>query len=168
MEVRMHTDVRFARKSGAEGPLLSRLAASKSAPEIEPFAGDARTGKIWSTALSLQAFCQRAALLSQLELPCTVHIATPALEQRCNGVIKRIERTDDRLSLLGEGFSLHLCTGNIAAIWLVNPPASVDGAPAVEIHNKAGGLATRIAGPQDRIGSAVWQDVMGNPSLGVC
>jgi len=164
----MHTDVSFTRKTGAESPSLRRLAALKSQPESEPWARESKTGKVWSIALSLQALCQRMTLLSQLELPCTICIANPVVEQRCNGVIRRVERTDDRLSLLGEGFALHLRTRNIAAIWLVNHPASADDAPAVEIRNKAGGLVTRIVGPLDQIGNAVWQDVMGNPSLCAC
>ena len=160
----MHTDVSFTRKTGAaRSSFLCRVVAFESRPATDPFAPDTRTGKICSTALSSRAFCQRMTLLAELELPCTVHIANRAFEQLCNGVIRCIEHTDERLSLFGEGFVLHLCARNIAAIGVVIHPG--DGTPAVEIHSKSGALLTRIVGPQDRIGRGVWQDVMGNPSL---
>jgi putative heme degradation protein len=164
----MHTDVTFTGKTGAENSLLlRRLAAFKSLPETEQFARDTKTttGKVWSSSLSIQEFCERVSLLSQLELPCVIHIANPAVEQLCSGVIRRIERTEDRLGLLGDGFALHLRMRNMDSIRLVSNSASDDGAMAVEIYSKAGALITRIFGIQDRVGNAVWQDVMGNPSL---
>jgi len=120
-----------------------------------------------ATSLSLHEFCERVTLLSQLELPCIIYIANSAVQKLCNGVIRRIERTDQRLGLLGDDFALHLRRKNIDSIWLVNNPSSEHGAMAVEIYSRDGVLVTRIFGIQDRVGSAVWQDIMGNPSLSI-
>lgn len=161
----MHTEATLTGKTGAEALLLHRrLAAFKSRQET---ARDDKTmtGKAWVTALSLQEFYERLVLLSQLELPCIIFIANSADRQVCSGVIRHIERTDDRLELLGDDFALHLHRQNIGSLWLVNDPDSEEGAMAVEIYNRAGALITRIFGIQDRVGNAVWQDVMGNPSL---
>lgn len=150
-------------------PFRRRLDAFKSRQETEQFARDASTTthKSWAAPLSLQAFYERVTLLAELELPCIIYIANSAVEQLCSGVIRRIERSDARLTLLGDDFALHLRKQNIDSIWLVSNPESKDGTMAVEIYNQAGALITRIFGIQDRIGSAVWQDVMGNPSLSV-
>lgn len=138
----------------------SRRTLKQAPPTEHPM--PANTGTI---LLSLQEFSERVTLLSQLELPCIIFIANAAVEHLYSGVIRRIERTDDRLGLLGDDFALHLHKQNIDSIWLVNNPAPNGSAMAVEIYNKAGTLITRIFGIHDRVGSAVWQDVMANPSL---
>lgn len=117
--------------------------------------------------LSLHEFCERIALLAELELPCSVYIANPSAEQISRGVVRKIERDSDRLNLFGDGFSLHLHQNNIDAIWLVNSTSNDDQGMAIEIHNRTGSLIARLFGIQDGIGAAVWQDVMGNPSFAV-
>ncbi len=127
--------------------------------------GDARSERL--ICLSIDAFCERIALLAELELPCAVHIANASAEQVSRGVVRRIEQDTERLNLFGDGFSLHLHRNNIDAIWLVNSAGGDDQGMAIEIHNRAGNLIARLLGIEDSVGSAVWQDVMGNPSFAV-
>ncbi|MBS1213860.1 MAG: hypothetical protein H6R26_2477 [Proteobacteria bacterium] len=127
--------------------------------------GDSRPERL--SRLSLREFCDRIALLAELELPCAVWIASASAEQVSRGVVRRIERGADRLNLFGDGFSLHLRQSNIDAIWLVNSSGADDAGMAIEIHNRAGNLIARLFGIEDTVGAAVWQDVMGNPSFAV-
>lgn len=154
-----------AERSGLAADLPQRRRNDANAVYQTSVSGEEGSERI--TRLSLNEFCERVALLAELELPCSVHIANPSAEQISRGVVRKIERDADRLNLLGEGFSLHLHRDNIDSIWLVTGAGDDEQGMAIEIHNRTGSLIARLFGMQDSVGAAVWQDVMGNPSLAI-
>lgn len=117
--------------------------------------------------LPLQEFCQRAELLAELELPCTLHVSNQAIQQTCSGIIREIEHTAEHLGISGENFSLRLCKQNIDSIWLVDSSRPEAMGIAVEIYGVADGLIARISGSGGEAGGTVWDDVMANPCLSV-
>lgn len=126
-----------------------------------------RTAKGWAIPLSLPEFHERLALLVELELPCSFHLGCPYPNRMHNGVIRRIDRRTDRLSLMGDDFALFLHRRNIDSIWLVQRDDAADKELAIEIYGRDSEIVTRILGLTDAVGYAVWQDVMGNPSLAI-
>ncbi|QSA96637.1 hypothetical protein [Methylococcus sp. EFPC2] len=126
-----------------------------------------RDAKGWAVPLSFQSFQERVTLLAELELPCVFYLGAPSYDRIRSGIIRKIERRADRLSLLGGDFALFLHRRNIDSIWLVQRDEAGDKALAVEIYGRNGEIIARILGLADSLGYAVWHDVMGNPSLAI-
>jgi hypothetical protein len=114
--------------------------------------------------LSLNKLHERLTLLAHLELPCTIFIADPPLMLR-NAIIKGLILSGDSLSISGDDFSLHFRGANIHAIRLAYPKGSENRTPRLEIHHSLGLLYASIQPAPEGVGSAVWRDVMDNPSL---
>ncbi|MDD5033243.1 MAG: hypothetical protein PHE55_00670 [Methylococcaceae bacterium] len=152
----------FASKLGAIVPPTEEFFANKCPPRDRLYGCDERPYS--ETLLSLRELHERLGLLAQLELPCSIFIASPPRHLR-NAVMKNIDLCDGQLRIGFDGFILRLSGIQIGAIRLVNRSESNFGIMAVEIHHIHGMLYVRIQPLQDGVGGAVWRDIMDNPSL---
>lgn len=67
--------------------------------------------------------------------------------------------------LLNNDMTFSLARDNIHSIWLVGTsPEDSDGV-VIEIYNCARALVARLFSLPDKQTQAIWQDVLGNPSL---
>jgi hypothetical protein len=114
--------------------------------------------------LSLLRAYERLSLLAQMELPCTILIVSPPQHLR-HTVIKTVNLESESLAILGNGFNLYLHGPNFHTIRLVNHSKIEDGIASLDIHQPQGMLYASIQPAVDGLGSAVWRDVMDNPSL---
>lgn len=116
------------------------------------------------TLLSMAKLHERLTLLAQLELPCTISIASPPLHLR-EAVIKTVELAGENLTVGGSGFSLRLRGPHIHAIRLASPRKEGGGAASLDILHSAGTLYASIQPAPGGPGDEVWRDVMDNPTL---
>ena len=133
----------------------SRLPATQIQSQ-QPFVGEG--------LLSMAKLYERLALLSKLELPCTIMIASPALLLQ-NAVIDKVDFGGESLAIAGKDFNLRLFGPNIHSIRLVSPQEAENGTTRLDIHHSQGMLYASIQPTPDGTGSKVWQDVMDNPTL---
>jgi hypothetical protein len=114
--------------------------------------------------LSMPRAYERLSLLAQMELPCTIFIISPPQHLR-NTLIKTVKLGSESLAILGNGFNLYLHGPNFHTIRLVNYCRIEHGVASLDIHEPQGMLYASIQPAFDGMGSAVWRDVMDNPSL---
>jgi hypothetical protein len=114
--------------------------------------------------LSLPRAYERLSLLAQMELPCTIFIVSPPQHLR-HTLIKTVHLGSESLAIIGNGFNLYLYGPNFHTIRLVNHGKIEDGIASLDIHQPRGMLYASIQPSVDGMGSAVWRDVMDNPSL---
>lgn len=119
----------------------------------------------WSTPITMQAFVQRLSLMVELELPCAICLGHNGNDRSCHGVIKRCSWHDGKLSLCGDGFSLHLIVDHIGSLHLAHRRGSEGNETALEIFDTTGALIARILGTPDPQRAAVWQDIMDSFTL---
>jgi hypothetical protein len=112
--------------------------------------------------LSLERLHERLALLAQLELPCSIVIASASRHLR-EVLIKTVELADDSLSIVGDSFDLRLRRPHIHTIWLVNQQGAEGGASSLDILHANGTLYASIWPAPG--GGEIWRDIMDNPML---
>ena len=119
-----------------------------------------RPATAWSPAISIEALCERLALLFLLEVPCILNFRKPGMPLSCRTPIQGWERRDGRLILGADRFSLHLCEEQIEALCVIQRTRDGRDRRIVELRDKKGALRARILGPCSTEKSAVWQDIM--------
>ncbi len=151
--------------------LLARLFSAKEAIILEsPTVRNRKTTPLAALRLNGENFLsiaragERLSLLAQLELPCTILITSPPLHLR-HTVIKTVNLGGESLSIHGDGFNLHLPGPNFHTIRLVNHSDTEEDSASLDICHADGMLYASIQPTPDGKGTAIWRDVMENPTL---
>lgn len=120
---------------------------------------------LWWTAISIDAFVERLALLIELELPCVIGLGGSGPEQCCHGPLRDCRRQTGLLSLAGDDFCLYLNEQHIALVRLVDRRRKAERDTGIEIWGSDGSMIARVYAAPDRIGAAVWGDIMDTLAL---
>jgi putative heme degradation protein len=147
--------------------------SAQTAPRPEHRAENVRndTGtavKSWFRPIPIRAMVERLKLMADLELPCTVCLGDTDEEHCCRSVIRTITLADGRLSLDGQGFSLHIREDHIQSVQLVQRRRSGNSETAIEIFSVSGNLLARFVGTPERERAAIWQDIMDSFAVASC
>lgn len=131
------------------------------APRPRPPVAEARPHFRSGALLSLAKLHERLSLLARLELPCTILVANPRLHLR-HALIRSAELADGNLSIVGDDFTLYLRSDNIHSIRLADQRDGEETGGGLEICHAPDIVYASIRPASD---SAVWRDVMDNPTL---
>lgn len=124
--------------------------------------------RAWFRPISIRAMIERLKLMADLELPCTVCLGDREENHCCRSVIREIGLDNGRLTLTGEGFSLHLREARIQSVQLVHRRRSAGTETAIEILGVDGSLLARFVGTPERERAAIWQDIMDSFAVAMC
>ena len=154
---------------------MDYLQSGNTAPLVRPEqrVETARDGsgaqvRAWFRTISIRAMVERLKLMADLELPCTVCLGDRAEDHCCRSVIRAVALHDGRLTLSGEGFSLHLRETHIQSVQLVHRRHAAGTETAIEIFSASGALLARFVGTPERERAAIWQDIMDSFAVAAC
>jgi hypothetical protein len=99
-------------------------------------------------------------LLAAIELPCSVQLGNVGSDHGGSGRIHHCGCSGGRFTLTGEGFRLHLSESTIDLVRLTDGFGSFQADSCIEILSGNGNVMARIKSMPDRVGAAVWQDIM--------
>lgn len=124
--------------------------------------------RAWFRPISIHAVVERLELMADLELPCTVCLGDRTEDHCCRSVIRAVALHNGRLTLSGEGFSLHLREEHIQSVQLVHRRHAAGTETAIEIFSASGALLARFVGTPERERAAIWQDIMDSFAVATC
>jgi putative heme degradation protein len=119
----------------------------------------------WYLPLSPGDLLQRLTLLSNLQVPCMIYMPKAGTMQNLCEITPPPETDHASFQLLDNDITFSLSRDSMHSIWLVGSDPSDSDGVVIEIYNCARALVARLFSLPDKQTQAIWQDVLGNPSL---
>lgn len=122
----------------------------------------------WYFPLSPTDLRQRLELLADLQIPCMMYYtSTTGIMHIVSGVIQLTATDNTPFQLANNESTVALPCDNTHRIWLIGTGSNCPDGVVIEIYNRTRNLVARLFSFPEKQMQAIWQDILGNPSLAI-